>query len=841
MFRRVALTHRLHLDLSVLTVGVNRSRAPCPTACNRWHTSAVSQSKRHPLSTGETEQVFIHPSRERPKYVSQAHQRPVSRREATLPQLISVVDTLLSSTTSKKRVLKRIRSSPYLSAAFLDHEKVRKIAEAFASTRSPRQSFRILNLAHELGCSLQQNAFECVCYHLANMKDWRAVLSAVSLGKRHTRRTTVRLLNWRVRALAETQHYALLQGVLDEFRENIIKPTRRTFHLILSAHIQNRSLSMAKQCLQAMAEAGFPVDASTHAIVATHYRSLGADSQVQSRSLEALPGLRSTTATAVVNSLMQLRIDTHDIPGTMRLLSLFNQRHVGVIFDVMSVGNDGVVEREGAMRSTLMSLDGLDSIRGNLIPNAATFALFISYLARHSNFSGALQILQSMMTTGVEPTPGLVSSVLHVLFSAERGDLAVRLVARMCDTKQAPLMMFRPLLSSSCAWDEPLPWMPSGIPPTIRVFNALLRGVLTIYGLNSASVVLRIMRATNLKPNVATLEIIIAHLGKTERTDPPVLIRLLRNLLSPTLRPTLKHLHIILSCVLRHEKYLLYGRGWDSTAAMFSPRHREPRRRYPENRISGVADSFHPMAGIELPLGLTLRPIAVSLLQSLSARRIMSDMATTGLRIQHDGRVKSDTESAREVFNVLLIRGMHPNEYHFSALMEGLAQSGDIEGAVDVMKSAKRVGVVPNVVMFTILIVGHGRQGNPDLAIRVFEEMVSAGIKPDVPAIDAVSGAFFAVGAYAMAKGVLISLWPHIQPFPRELRGASLKVLACNFRLLHHKHTVDRKPPAKRERILLLWKLRRLRKAWGRLGIKTRSSTRISARTRDLSGKNVMR
>jgi pentatricopeptide repeat protein len=458
------------------------------------------------------------------------------------------------------------------------------------------------------------------------------------------------------------------------------------------------------------------------------------------------------------------------------------------------------------------------SIGGTLIPNAATFSIFINYLATQSNLSGALRILQSMTMSNVSPTPGLVSSVLHVCFSGGRGDIAVRLVAGMCDSRYAPLKMFKPLLPSSCNVTEPLPWVPSGVSPTTRVLNALLKGVLDTIDLNRASDVLNIMRAINLQPNDATLDIIIGYLSKVKRSEPSLLLRVLRNLLSPTLRPNLRHLHVILSRILRHEKYLLYGRGWDSTAAAFSPLRRDSHRRLPENRIAGVANSFDPLAGMDFPRGLPSRSVAQSIVLSLSARRIKSDMVTVGLRIRHDALLKSDPESARDVFNLLLSRGMYPNEYHYSALMEGFAQSGDMEAAINTMRSAKQVGVAPNVVMFTILIVGHGRQGNPDLAIRVFEEMVSSGIKPDVPAIDAVSGAFFAVGAYAMAKKVLISLWSHIQPFPDDLRGAPLKTLACEFRLLH-KRGDDWKTPAKSKRTFLVWKLKRLRKAWAALGL----------------------
>ena len=759
----------------------------------------------------------MHPSGEGHRNAYRGHHQKPAAKEAELPKLIAAVDTVLWSTLNRQCAIQRIRKSPYLSTALSDPERARQVVEALACTRSSRRIFRLLNIIHELGYRLKQNTYQAVTYQFAMRKLWHAVLYVVTLGKRHTGRTTSRLLNWRARGLAEIQNYALLPRVLDEFKQNNITPTRRTYHLILSGHIRNRNLSMAKQCLRSMEEAGFSIDASTHAIVATHYRSLGADLQVQTRALEALPGIRSTTAASVVNSLIQLRIDVHDIPGAMQLLSLFNHQYVAIVFDVMSVGDGGVTEK-----GTLEFPDAVASIRGTLIPNAATFSVFINYLATQSNLSGALQILRSMTITNVSPTPGLVSSVLHVLFSGGRGDIAVRLVAGMCDPKYVPLTLFKPLLSSSYNVAEPLPWVPSGISPTTRVLNALLKGVLNTIGLNGASVVLRIMRAINLQPNAATLDIIVAHLGQVKRTEPSLVLQLLRNLLSTTLRPSLRHLHVILSCMLRHEKYLLYGRGWDSTAALFSPRRQNSQRPYPEKRISGVADSFDPLAGMDLPRGLSPRPIVQSIVQSLSSRRIMSDMVTVGLRIRHDALLKSDTESARNIFNLLLSRGMYPNEYHFSALMEGFAQSGDMEAAVNVMRSARQVGVTPNVVMFTILIVGHGRQGNPDIAMRVFEEMVSSGIKPDVPAIDAVSGAFFAVGAYAMAKKVLISLWPHIQPFPKELRGTSLKTLACKFRLLH-KLGDDWKASAKQERILLLWKLKRLRTAWARLGIERKT------------------
>ncbi|KAH9064271.1 hypothetical protein EDB87DRAFT_1600104 [Lactarius vividus] len=81
------------------------------------------------------------------------------------------------------------------------------------------------------------------------------------------------------------------------------------------------------------------------------------------------------------------------------------------------------------------------------------------------------------------------------------------------------------------------------------------------------------------------------------------------------------------------------------------------------------------------------------------------------------------------------LRIRHEAGYHYAALMEGHA-------AVAVMNSAERGGIRPNCVLHTILIV-------------VLRHMVAA---------DAITS-------------TLLSLWPSVAPLPRDLDGASLKVL----------------------------------------------------------------
>ncbi|KAG6888986.1 hypothetical protein C0995_004625 [Termitomyces sp. Mi166 len=721
------------------------------------------------------------------------------------PNIINRVEEILSSNGNDDLVIQRLQKIPELLLHILNHEHARKIAEALASTSLPSLSLRFLHVAYNLGCKLKDNAYECVSFRLAEKKNWNRVLSAVSLAQQHRGRLSLRLLNWRTRAHVETENYKALQHTVDEFRENNLEPTRRTFHLILSGHIRNRDLYRAKECLKTMTEAGCPPDATTHAIVATHYRRLGADQDVEARALQGLGDLTPTTAIAVVNSLITLRLDAHDVTGALQLSTLFDPALMEPILATMTPRHN-----LGGAEST--NSERIPTTSASLIPNAATYTLFMNYHALRSNLRGALQVFRAMLIAETEVTPGAFASVIHALYLGGKGDIAVGMVASLCSSGGRPSPLFHRLISSSMPDD--LPWVPSGIPPTIRIFNLFIKGVLSTHGLEGMEIVLRIMHDCNVKPSAATLEILMNHVRRVEGGHARVLSRILRRLASSDVLPTLRHIHIICSSVLHSEKHLIYGSGWDTVAAKFSKTRKAHVRPYPEHRISGDAASFDPTAGIEFPKALRQRSLVRPVIESLKLRDILSDAPMFALRIRHDSLIRSNLDSAKEIFEVMLERGIHPNEYHFSALMEGFARAGDLEGAFDVMKSASRAGVKPNVVMFTILIVGYAHKGNPDKAIQVFEDMISSGIAPDVPSIDAVASAFFIIGAYQMAKTVLRTLWTYIQPLPAEFEHLPLKHLAQAFRSLHTKQRPGDFELPKEDRLVLHLKLNKLRALW---------------------------
>jgi pentatricopeptide repeat protein len=711
--------------------------------------------------------------------------------------------------------LKEGKISEYL----LDRDNARKLAESMARTHAPRRAQEVLRLAHELGCPLKQNAYECVTYQLAQARHWHLIPSLVSLGVTNTGRSTVRLLNWLARAYVEMGNHASLDAVLDVFGQQNLKPNRRTFHLLIAGCVRNRDLGMAKKYLRRMEEAGFPVDSSTHTLIITLYRSLGPDFQVQVRAFDAMRDVDAPIGTAVLNSILQLRLDARDFSGARQVLSLFDQVIDFTELPLDSGENIGGNRPSSPTPSTFLPLkSALSNPKPNHVPlDATTFSILINYLLTQNEATRALKLFQQMITIGIQPDAEAIAALVRVYFAMGDEDAAMRMAARMCKGHKGASRLFSRLWSVSADRGD-LQFVPPGTVLSIEVLNALMEGVLGTRGLDGSDILLHVMRARGIKPDTQTIDILITYLSQQEQACPLTLIYALKHLSSAKVPPSLRQLHTILGSVLRHEKQSVHGSGWNIPAAKFSPQ-REDRSVYPEDHIVNVSTTFDPTAGLEMPRSLTYRSLMDPVVGSLSSRRVRSDRATVALRIRHDAVHKSDPESAREIFYHMLARGMHPNEYHFSALMEGYAQRGEVKAAEDVLESAIKAGIIPNVVLYTILIVGYAHHGDPDSAMRIFRGMVSAGIKPDVPAIDAVASAYFVVGAYGLARWVLMNLWSYIQPFPTELRSASLIKLARAFRLLHGE---TRKRLTNEESLLLRQKLKELTHAWDLAGGKRR-------------------
>ncbi|KAJ7225416.1 hypothetical protein GGX14DRAFT_638583 [Mycena pura] len=679
--------------------------------------------------------------------------------------------------------LKALKKSPVLLEYFTDPQKILHLLYDLAASRKPRDALLAINLSRQIGCDLGMNAYEVVAYRLGALKEWDLLLNVLRSGIHNTHRTTPALLDWRARALLETQNFTDLYRIFDLFEANNFLPSRRTWHLVLSGYIRNHDLAGARECLRDMEASGFPPNPSTHALIATLYQNIGPDEQVKNRGIASLALIPARAATHMMNSLMNLRLKIYDVAEVFYLLSAYDQSKVGPLALLVAAAN----ARNGD--ETPPRVENRGSFPITVAPDAITFAMFIDFFAHLHDLPRCLAVVEQMRLAGIVPTLRVVTSLMRAYFLSGQGGAAVRLVAGLCDPETTSPELLRDIPSSE---GHVVPFETTGLgPPTRQVFNYFLRGVLGTHGLAGARSVLRLMRANHVNPDSQTSQIITSHGHRIERAQPRVLMRMIRKY-SP--RFTLKEAHVILSSVMRYQKFLVDGIGWDVAAAKFSPTRTAGVRPNSEEFISSIGPNFDPLAGIQLPRRSrhrgTFRPIE----QSFVARGIKSDRATIALRIRHDAVIKGDMDSATAVFQQMLARGMYPNQYHYSALMEGFAKAGDFESAVEMMRAAERASFKPDVLMYTILIVGYARRKDPDMALRVFRQMIAAGIQPDVPAIDAVTSAFFFVGAYEMCWRVLTTLWPYISPLPDDINKTSLKSAVVYFRSLHRGlHQVSRK------------------------------------------------
>ncbi|KIM85340.1 hypothetical protein PILCRDRAFT_358044 [Piloderma croceum F 1598] len=740
----------------------------------------------------------------------------------TLPHLpLNVVDMIseLFAENSLASKLNYLHSSA-VSDQFTDRIKATKLAEALVHTQHPHRANQVLQLAHELGCPLKQSAYECVAYQLAEAKHWYLMRPLFALGKQQTGRTTVRLLNWRIRAAVESSHYEYLANVLDEFKLENLKPNRRTYHLLVTGHIRNHDLRQARECLKMMEAAGIRLDATTHSAIVAVYRSLGPATDVQDRAFGTLGIVSDRTSTITLNSLMQLYADVNSVSGILRVLSHFQLGDTNVFDElgshILPHDNEPSLDHHSVAQEDIGT--SCQPAPLPVIPDVVTFTILINYMVRRNNLSGAIWILERMLSVGVRPDSPAAAAIIRAYFGAGQRGTAIGIIADMCRRHDVPHSLFSLLgLTSSCAEKHTL--CLSDIPLTAEVFNAWLKSALKTHGLRGARTVLHVMHTCRIRRDSQTIEIILGYLQSVTNARPSYIMRVLRHLTTQFIPPTLNHLHIVMRSIMRREKFLVLGSGWNVTAAKFSHQRRDLSS-YPEGFISGIADSFDPTAGIKLPRIHPCHGPMLSLVQSLSSRRIMSNRMTIALRLRHEAVTKSNVIAAKRVFQEMLARGMRPSGYHFAALMEGHSLAGDMLSAEDAMGSALDAGIPANVVMFTILIVGHARLGNPDRAMGTFRSMIAAGVRPDVPAVDAIASAYFVVGAYRMAKRVLLALWPYAQTLPEGIQTASLGQLARALRARHAKRKISDQPKylSQSEQNILHRKILKLVEVWRRLG-----------------------
>lgn len=651
---------------------------------------------------------------------------------------------------------------------------MRDVAIHLAQSSTPHRCIDILELAHQVGCTSKHGAYEAVTFHLALAQNWELVLIVVSTYIQHIGKPTVRLLNWRARALMELQQYGLLQDVLEDFDAAGLTPTYRTYYFVLTGCLRNYDLEGAKHCIRRINEAGFALEDKILTLIGSFHRHFGVDLEVRRNALDNLPNLSPKMAVVVLNNIIQSSLDMQDVPTAFKLLSLFDRSSVQDIVTVLT----STFARPADIFPSELQLPVLPC--GGLQPDTETFVIFMNHQIRCSNYQRTITLGEIALEKGLPSNANITTALVHAFFLQDRGNIAIGMIARL--SKKSMPAEFATLMARTApvVCPESVPVF-SGVPLTTRICNALLRGILRRQGLRNVDAIFAIMRANDLHPNARTLELLVSYLSDSECVRPRTVLKVMKELSTTPFELTVRHMHHFFRYILREEKRTYFGSGWRA----YEKRNRiAQRKRNVLRRSLSSGDPFDPLAGLGFGSHSGYSVAADSVVQSLIASKAKSDPAMISMRIRRDALLHGEFESAHSVFRTLTARGIRPNHYHFSALMEGYAMMGDVGLAKDVMKLARDTGVAPNAVMYTILIHGYGRKHDSDAAMRTFQEMVEQDIYPDVASIDAVVGALFASGARKLAREQLVMLWPYIEPFPETLQNASLATLINHFRSL---------------------------------------------------------
>ncbi|KZT05902.1 uncharacterized protein LAESUDRAFT_205191 [Laetiporus sulphureus 93-53] len=737
------------------------------------------------------------------------HPRKRSRHaEEGISPFTLIIDDLFRRLRSDPRVLDNVReegAKKELLEHLTDRVKAAALAQLMVHTRNPRRAIGVLLLAYRLGCKFKQNAYEGVAHQLASSKHWRLVSSVFAMGKRQTGRTTVRMLNWHARALMETKEYVSLDKIIEIFEREGLLPNRRTYHILISAHLRNRDMFRAKQYLADMEKAGFPVDTSTHAIIVSSYRPLGPDPAVQAKALDVLREAAAPSSTVILNSLIQLSLDAGDLPAAYRYLNMCNQRAQHV--KLRPVDGDDTTQAGGEtprLGSDRTGRPEATSPTSEPMYDVVTLTMMINHLAKEGDLSGIAHVLQLMDVTNIRPDSSMIAALVRAYVKAERLDLAMQTIAEMCRNHPEHERLRELLrLVGLANPEQKSAYAAEKINPSTEVFNAILPGVLKARGLQGMRIIQRIMRIVGVQYDEYTLQLLLSYLDKVEHARPRELIRWLRRLESRERPVSLRHLHTIMRILLRWEKKQsrLGARGKNSPLPMED-------REAPDNTISDAVQSYDPVAGFVFPRKLSYRALVRPLLESLQSRGVKGDRAAFALRIRQDALIRADMEMAKQSFNAM------------SAIESGTRRS---------------------VLMYTILVWGYARLRKLAPALRMFRRIVAAGLQPDVVALHVLAQAFIAAKARGHARRLLLQLWPTVATFSDELQNASLEELMSKLASLSESGVRTRERYSKQRQRMLRWKVLRIIQRWQwslprgrRRREKTRPTHDVAIQTKDV-------
>jgi len=587
------------------------------------------------------------------------------------------------------------------------------------------------------------------------------------------------MLNWQLRLLLRRKRYdaLTLPQVFEDFHAKGLKPNQRTYLIVVRAHLENRDLPNARAVLDAMGQAGFPLDQRTCKVILGGLVTLGPDAEVENSLLATLKGLDPGVDTVILNYLLILRSRAADRAAFQMYVSY--------------------VTPSDSQQQPRRIPEWL-----RVKPDVETFRILIDHFTAWRDFETAESSFQLILDSGLQPNDEATAALLRAHFENKRPELAIAIIAELFSGDPHVKHGVFQSLGQGAAES---PYKLAGVvKPSTLLFNALLTGLLPIRGLSAFSSILTLMQSCRLTPDEETLHRFLHHLESYEPLNSSELIHVLYRFTQikylPNIRPSIRHVNVILHALLKEWAraarplgwkaaawYLSQGRhpgggrlSWKARNSMSSERLKRAfalvENESAESAAKDIVVSYSESQNTEhqqVPkLNAPLRQLEL-IVEWLQRTGVRGDKATWGLRLLYHSRVLKDMPGSERLYRQMLKTGIRPDPYHVSAIIEGYCAAGLLQEA-ETMLGAARQNRIATRHHYTMIICALGNAKHPKAGYRLFNQMIVDGVTPDFASVEAVVRGHFLLRQYGTAKRFLLGLWPQV--VPQGVPGVMLKL-----------------------------------------------------------------
>ena len=590
------------------------------------------------------------------------------------------------------------------------------------------------------------------------------------------------MLNWELRLLLRRKRYdaLTLPQVLEYFQAKDVKPNQRTYLIMARAHLENRDLPSARGVLDAMGQAGFPIDQRTCKVILGGLTTLGPDADVENSILATLKGLDPGVDTVILNALLILRSRAADQAAFQMYISYVAPHD----------------SQEQARRIP-------EWLR--IRPDVETFCILIDHFTAWRDFETAARSFQLILDSGVQPNNEATAALLRVHFANRRPELAIAIIAELLSGNRLVQYGVFQSLGQGAATS---PYKLAGVvKPSTLLFNALLIGLLPIRGLSALSSILSLMQSCHLTPDEETLHRFLHHLESYESLNSSELIHVLYRFTQfkylPNIRPSIRHVNVILHALLKEWARAARPLGWKAAACYLS-KGRHPaggrlswkarnsmsseRLNRAFSRVENESAESAELAANDImsyyesqdtaydeqtaKLNAPLRQLDL-IFEWLQRSGVRGDKATWGMRLLYRSRVLKDMTGSERLYRQMKKTGIRPDPYHVSAIIEGYCSTGLLQEAETMLRAARQNRIATRH-HYTMIICALGDAKDPKAGYRLFNQMLVDGVTPDFASVEAVVRGHFLLGEYGAAKRFLRGLWQQV--VPPSVPGVMLKL-----------------------------------------------------------------